>query len=56
MSGTYAWAEDILSRIQCTVERTQRATPAQWTAVAEIRKSERTPSRNYDVYGYGRRD
>ena len=53
--GQHTWAHEILSRMAATIGRTQRVSPAQRQTIDEIRASERTPARNFDLYGYGRR-
>lgn len=54
-SGECAWADATLEGIATTIERTQAVTPAQGAALIRISRTARTPSRNFDAYGYGRR-
>lgn len=50
-----AWAAHVLARIQAEVLRTHVVTAQQVRAIERIKAAERTPSRNFDAWGFGRR-
>jgi hypothetical protein len=54
-SRGYVWADVALATIARDVQRTQRVRPWHRRMVDRILASERAPSRDFDVYGFGRR-